>query len=155
MQQDAPAVAGSTVWSANRPLATRRAAVNREVSRLLDVLAPELPPPRHGNPVEEVRRHRAPDRCVLQGDARAVSVSWFPARPDESSFGEMQVIVWQGEVSIPGSARRADFAAKEVGTLLLHPVELELGGWEWRAEAGKEVFATEELAEYCRGLLQA
>jgi hypothetical protein len=131
----------------------QRAAVQREVSRLLDALAPERPPARRDEPSPSVRLHRSPGRCILQGAARAVSVSWFPGRPDGESLGEMVVTTWRGTVSLPGGAQRAAGRAEELETVLLVPVE-EAGAWHWRPQSGDKAFDTPALASYCQELLE-
>ncbi|HEX5832035.1 MAG TPA: hypothetical protein VFY16_13725 [Gemmatimonadaceae bacterium] len=132
----------------------QRTAVQREVTRLLDELAPERPPARRDAPAPEVKLHRAPGRCILQAAATAVSVSWFPARRDEDTLGEMLVISWRGVVSVPGAARSTQAEPVPLDTLLLHPVESDDGAWQWRPEDGRPVLETSALACYCRGLLQ-
>ena len=142
-------------WSATiQRTVKQRAAVQREVGRLLDALAPERPPARHDAPVPTVRLHRTPGRCILQGEERAVTVSWYPARADADSLGEVVVIAWRGVVSHPGSAARANGGAEPVDTINLQPVELEGGAWQWQSEGRRKGLATDELAEYCRSLLQ-
>ena len=131
----------------------QRSAVQREVQRLLDELAPERPPARHDAPTPTVRLHRFPGRCILQGAARAVSVSWFPEGYDATSLGEMMVIAWNGVVSLPGSAQRAPGAAEVVAEVLLRPSEGTAGEWQWHLGSDGEVLTTPGLATYCRELL--
>ncbi|HUF27431.1 MAG TPA: hypothetical protein VMM18_10680 [Gemmatimonadaceae bacterium] len=132
----------------------QRTAVQREVGRLLDELAPERPPARHDAPVLAIKRHRAPGRCILQGESRAVSVSWFPARPDADTLGEVVVTEWRGEVSLPGHTRRSNAGAVAVETTLFRPMETSGGTWEWRSEGGAPAYGTDALAMYCRGLVE-
>ena len=149
-QPSAPPAPG-TDWSATRQHATKqRAAVQREVLRLLDDLAPERPPPRHEAPTAAVRAYRWPGRCILQGDGHAISVSWFPGGADDGTLGEVMVIAWDGVVSLPGSGRRAVEQAQAVRSLLLHPEETPAGGWEWRSEQEATAFGTAALASFCR-----
>jgi len=143
-------------WSATiQRTVKQRAAVQREVGRLLDALAPERPPARHDVPTPAVRQHRAPGRCILQADARAVTVSWFPARADADSLGEVVVIAWRGTVSHPGGATRANGGAEPLDTISLQPVELPDGCWEWRSDRHSPALGTEDLASYCRTLLDS
>ncbi|HEY0971890.1 MAG TPA: hypothetical protein VGE02_13050 [Gemmatimonadales bacterium] len=151
MQHDTPLATGTMEWGVNRQLAAKqRTAVHHEVVRLLDALAPELPPPRREVETVGVRAYRWPGRCILQGESRAVSVSWFPGGRDDESLGEMMIISWKGVVSLPGSARRAPDQAEALVSLLLHPAASETGIWEWCTEEGATTFETPELAEYCR-----
>ncbi len=150
----APAPTHAAEWSATiQRTVKQRAAVQREVGRLLDALAPERPPARHDVPTPAIRQHRAPGRCILQADARAVTVSWFPARADADSLGEVVVISWRGTVSHPGGASRATGHAEPLDTINLQPVEVESGTWEWHSDRGTPALATEALATYCRTLL--
>jgi hypothetical protein len=141
---------------ADRPTAKQRAAVQREIGRLLDQLAPERPPARGDAPAGAVLRHRSPGRCVLQGAEHAVSVSWFPASTADDALGEVQVIEWRGVVNLPGSTRRADGGgAVPVRRALLHPVEGSADvGWTWRPQSGGRPIGTAHLAEYCQRLLE-
>ena len=159
MQHDSPSLAPMSTgvdWSASRQQTTKqRAAVQREVLRLLDDLAPERPPPRHDAPASGVRAYRWPGRCILQGEGHAISVSWFPGGLDDGSLGEMLVIAWDGVVSLPGSGRRTAERAEAVQSLLLHPEETPAGAWSWRAEKNDTpAFGTSELASFCREQLR-
>lgn len=149
------ATTGTMEWGINRQHAAKqRTAVHHEVLRLLDALAPELPPPRREADNAGVRAYRWPGRCILQGESHAVSVSWFPGGRDDDSLGEMMVIAWRGVVSLPGSARRAPDQAEALTSLLLHPEEVEGGTWEWKADEGAAAFGTPALAQYCREQLK-
>jgi hypothetical protein len=148
-----PERASAAFDALDRPSAKQRLAVQREVSRLLDDLAPTRPAPRVPVPHAAVAAHRAPGRCVLQAAQGAVSVSWFPAHVTDDALGEMQVVEWRGVVSIPGSAQRAVGVAVAVDTFVLLPVEVAASQWEWRTADGGRAYATAALAAYCRGLL--
>lgn len=150
MQESTNVVEGTV----ERSTLKQRAAVQREVSRLLNDLAPERPPPAREVPLPAVKQHRSPGRCILQSASAAVSVSWFPARPDEDTLGEILVIAWSGTVSLPGSAQRTANQAVPLGQFLLHPVDLGEGEWEWQEAKSDRVFATPALASYCRDLLE-
>lgn len=141
------------LWAA-RPTAKQRTAVQREVVRLLEGLAPERAPARAGAPTPAVRRHRSPRGCVLQADTGAVSVSWFAAAPNDDALGELQLIAWRGTVSLPGSASRSASGAVAVRELQLVPFADEVGGWAWRAADGT-VYETDRLTTYCLELLEA
>jgi hypothetical protein len=140
--------AGADEW----PTAKQRTAVEREVTQLLDALAPHRPVPRAGPPPADVRLHRAPGRCVMQAATGAVSVSWFPGHGMDETLGEMQVIEWRGVVSLPGATRRA-VGAVAVGQCVFHPVEVGVGAWEWHAADGSLALPTSGLVAHCRRLL--
>lgn len=155
MHEGQATTSNATEWGSIAQRAMKqRAAVQREVGRLLDALAPERPPARRDVPSPAVKQHRSPGRCILQGTAKAVSVSWFPGRADGDSLGEMVVITWLGEVALPGGTARTQARPEEIGQMSFHPVEAATGGWEWRADGVKRAYPTEALAEYCQELLE-
>src|SRR3989304_2840621 len=84
-------------WSAARS-AKDRHAVGRSVTALLDVLAPEQTLTRAEREREHIERHRTPSGCVLQGPNAALSVSWFADGANETGFGEMHILLWNGVV---------------------------------------------------------
>jgi hypothetical protein len=128
----------STAWGRadGWPTAKQRTGVEHAVRRLLDTLAPERTPPRHGEPRDGLQRHRTPRGCILQNDAGAVSVSWFPAATTDDLYGELQVIAWAGVVSRPGATRRAAGGARPLAEALFRPVETPADQWSWRAADG-------------------
>jgi hypothetical protein len=134
------------------PTLKARNAVQQEVSRLLDLLAPERAAHRMGAKTNEVERHRAPRGCVLQAAAGAVTVSWFPDSAQGAELGELQVVAWRGTVSRPGSAQRAS-GAQVVEEMVLRPGESRTGGIVWRAADGT-TFTTDALAAHCATLLE-
>jgi hypothetical protein len=136
------------------PSVKQRTGVQQAVRRVLDALAPERPPARGAEPpVGAVQRYRSPRGCILQGDAWAVTVSWFPASDTEHAFGELQVISWLGVVSRPGATRRAAGGARPVSEELLSPVESSGDEWSWRATDGT-VLASGAVVERCLHLLE-
>lgn len=130
----------------------QRAAVQREVVRLLDNLAPERSPQRREPVDAAVSAHRWPARCILQGAHTAVSVSWFPARPAEDALGEILVIAWNGTVSVPGITH-SNRAPEATRTVTLLPVEQDGGDFKWREAVGDDLIPTADVALYCRSLL--
>jgi hypothetical protein len=144
----------SALWSRadEWPTARQRTGVQHAVGRVLDALAPDRPPARAGDPRAAVQRYRSPRGCVLQGDAAAVSVSWYPASTADTALGELQVIVWDGVVSLPGAARRAPGGARLVAEELLRPVESGSDDWAWRAPDGA-VLDTAAVVARCLDLL--
>ncbi len=135
------------------PTAKQRHRVQQAVTRLLDALAPERAPARGApRPTESVERIRSPRGCILQGDACAVSVSWFPPAANEPAHGSLQVIAWSGIVSRPGATARAAGGARALSEDLLHPVETTPDAWVWRHADGSTLDGL-ALAERCLGLL--
>ena len=134
------------------PTVKERNAVQQEVSRLFDVLAPERAAHRMGAKTNEVDRHRTPRGCVLQAAAGAVTVSWFPDSAQGADLGELQVVAWRGTVSRPGSSRRASGAQLEE-EMVLRPIDSPTGGMVWRATDGT-TFSTDSLAAHCATLLE-
>ena len=134
------------------PTVKERNAVQQEVSRLFDVLAPERAAHRMGAKTNEIDRHRTPRGCVLQAAAGAVSVSWFPDSAQGADLGELQIVAWRGTVSRPGSSRRASGAEVEE-QMVLRPADSPRGGMVWRAMDGT-TFSTDSLAAHCETLLE-
>ena len=134
------------------PTVKERNAVQQEVSRLFDVLAPERAAHRMGAKTNEIDRHRTPRGCVLQAAVGAVSVSWFPDSAQGADLGELQVVAWRGTVSRPGSSQRAS-GAKVEEQMVLRPADSPMGGMVWRAADGT-TFSTDSLAAHCATLLE-
>lgn len=129
----------------------QRTAMQHEVVRLLDDLVPTKGPARRGAPGRAVQAYRWPNRCILQGRSRAVSLTWFPGGRGDTSLGELLVITWRGTVSLPGLGRGKGEEAVALAQLLLHLEATAPGTWEWRA--GRDAvagLATAALAGYCR-----
>ena len=133
------------------PTLKARNAVQQEVGRLLDVLAPERAAHRVGTTTNEVDRHRMPRGCVLQAAAGAVTVSWFPDSAQGAELGELQVVAWSGTVSRPGSSARAS-GAQVLEEMVLRPGGSSMAGMIWRATDGT-TFSTAALAAHCATLL--
>jgi hypothetical protein len=133
--------------------AKQRVATEREVVRLLDALAPSVAPARRRTGA--VQAYRWPNRCILQGASRAISISWFPDDQDDAAFGELLVISWQGTVSLPGSSGQRGDEAVAGAELVLHLEATALGGWTWHgATDDTDGVDTTTLAEYCRHELE-
>ena len=97
------------------PTAKARNAVEQEVGRLLDALAPERAAHRMGAKTNEVERYRMPRGCVLQAATGAVTVSWFPDSAQGPELGELQVVVWRATA---GTTFTTDALAAHCATLL-------------------------------------
>jgi hypothetical protein len=134
------------------PTVKQRNAVQQEVGRLLDALAPERAAHRTGLQAAEVERHRTPRGCILQARSGAVSVSWFADSAQGAELGELQVVAWRGVVSRPGSSQRAA-GATIVEELVLRPGERGMQGLNWRSTDGTN-YSTDSLVEHCLALLQ-
>jgi len=148
---DESADPSSTPW-ATPPTAKERNAVQHAVTALLDELAPEKAASRSEHGASTIERHRMPTGCILQGPTAAISVSWYPDGGDESSFGELDVVVWRGVVSRRGAPPRRE-GASIVGELALHPVEDSPGAFVWRSGDGQS-YDTDALAAKCLALLE-
>jgi len=134
------------------PTVKERNAVQQEVGRLLDILAPERAAHRVDAKTNELDRHRTPRGCVLQAAAGAVTVSWFPDSAQGADLGELQVVAWRGTVSRAGSSRRAS-GAKVEEEMVLRPADSPTGRMVWRAADGT-TFSTDSLAAHCTKLLE-
>jgi hypothetical protein len=134
------------------PTVKARNAAQQEVSRLLDTLAPERAAHRMGAKANEVERFRTPRGCVLQAKDGAVTVSWFPDSAQGAELGELQVVMWRGTVSHPGSSKRTAGAQAEE-EMVLRPVDRGAGDIQWRATDGSS-YSTEALAAHCTTALE-
>jgi hypothetical protein len=134
------------------PTMKARNAVQQEVGRLLDALAPERAAARLGSKVTDVERFRTPRGCVLQAKDGAVTVSWFPDSAQGAELGELQVVKWRGTVSHPGSSKRTG-GAKVEEELVLQPVDGGPGKMQWRAVDGT-AYSTDALGAHCAALLE-
>lgn len=134
------------------PTAKQKAAVQRAVKMLLDVLAPERTTTRSPREPVPIEPHRTPNGCVLQAPTAALSVSWFPEGSDIEATGELQVVLWHGVASRRGAAPRPEKAVV-VRELNIRPVEDSSGGFIWRTDGGA-TYDSEGLAAYCLALLK-
>ncbi len=134
------------------PTVKARNAVQQEVGRLLDALAPERAAHRMGAKANDVERFRTPRGCVLQAKAAAVTVSWFPDSAQGAELGELQVVRWRGTVSHPGSSKRTAGAVAQE-EMVLRPIDSRGGEMEWRATDGT-AYSTDALAGHCAALLE-
>lgn len=135
------------------PTTKERNAVQRAVTTLLDVLAPERATTRAPREPVPIEQHRTPNGCVLQAATAALSVSWFPDGANLAAIGELQVVLWRGVAFRRGSARRPD-GAVVVRELTVRPVEHPSDAFIWRTDDGA-THDTEGLAAYCLALLKA
>ena len=139
-----------------RPTNQQRTAVRHALQLLFDDLAPMAAPPRGApRPRSAVQRHRSPHGCILQGEANAVSVSWFPAAETTLEHGELLVIVWRGVVSHPGSARRERVGAVALQEITPRPIEIMTTSWAWRGADGATYDWARVLATRCRAAARA
>src|SRR5687768_4982442 len=106
-------------WTAGRS-AKQKNAVQRNVTALLDELAPERILRRTDPAKVLIEQHRTPSGCVLQAPAGALSVSWFA--DDSQALGELHIVVWSGVVSRRGAPARRD-GATVVKELVLTPID--------------------------------
>ena len=133
-------------WAGARS-AKHRSAVQRNVTALLDALAPDRirSKPEPGKIL--IDQYRTPTGCILQGQTAALSISWF--MDNSQSFGELQIVVWSGVVSRRGVPKPAEGAAM-TQQLMLKPVD----GPAWRTADGTE-YDTPSLVAHCSALLEA
>jgi hypothetical protein len=134
------------------PTPKERNAVQRAVTMLLDVLAPERATTRAPRAPVPVEQHRTPNGCILQAPTAALSVSWFPDGSSVSAIGELQVVVWHGIASRRGSTPRRE-GATVVRELTVRPLDHPTDAAIWRMDDGT-TYDTEGLAAYCLNLLK-
>jgi hypothetical protein len=154
-------------WSSS-PTAKTRNLVLRNVTAILDELAPERVVKRTDE-LQEVRQYRTPSGCVLQAPECAISVSWFDDASTEAPLGELHLVIWNGMVKRRGSINqgkggtivsdlifRPSVPARKYGEIDREappatPVP-EVVTWT-AAHDGKE-YATAEIAQKCMALLE-
>ncbi|HEY4216252.1 MAG TPA: hypothetical protein VGM67_03895 [Gemmatimonadaceae bacterium] len=136
------------------PSSKEKNAVHREVTRLLDELAPERAPMRIERAPASIQQHRMPDRCILQAPDAAVTVSWYADAADDTRLGELQIVQWRGVVARRGVAQRAA-PATILRQQVVHPIEQAMdGGRCWRADDGT-LYDTQALTAHCLELLHS
>ena len=126
-------------------------AVQREVTRLLDALAPERATARPSRLITSIQQHRTPNGCILQAPEAALSVTWYVEAADRGRVGELQVVLWRGIVSRRGSAPTLD-PAEVIQREVLNPVERPTDDCVWRSDEGT-LYDTSGLAAHCLALL--
>ena len=122
------------------------------MTRLLDDLAPERATPRATRPVAAIQQHRKPNGCILQADAAALSITWYPVADDQDRVGELQVILWKGVVSRRGAAK-GETPPEVIHQEVLNPIEQPADESVWSSRTGA-VYSTDGLAAHCRALLE-
>lgn len=136
------------------PTANEKNAVQREVTQLLDALAPERATARASQQAipTSVQQHRMPNGCILQGSVAAVSVTWYAEAADHGRVGELQVVLWRGVVSRRGAAATPE-AAQVIRQDVFNPIERSTGAAVWRSHDGT-TYDTPSLAAHCMALLE-
>jgi len=141
----------SAGWNAPRT-SKERNAVQRSVTKLLDVLAPERATSRAERAPVQVEPYRTPSGCVLQAPTAALSISWFPGAASDPDFGELHVVLWRGGVTRRGGGVPRE-SASVIREWTLRPVELSPDAPRWREDGDGTVFDIQGLADHCRALL--
>src|SRR4051812_29674007 len=80
------------------PTSKEKNAVQREVTLLLDELAPERAPAHVNRSTDEIERNRTPTGCILQAANTALSVTWYVDAAERGRVGELQIVQWRGIV---------------------------------------------------------
>jgi hypothetical protein len=138
----------------NLPTSKEKNAVQREVTRLLDELAPERATTRGDRVPAAIQQHRTPDGCILQATDAALSVSWYADAADDTRLGELQIVQWRGVVSRRGATPRPQ-AATIIRQQVVHPIEQSMdGGTCWRDDDGI-LYDTAALTAHCLELLNS
>jgi len=135
------------------PTVKERNAVQRAVTNLLDLLAPERATTRADRSPIPIEQYRTPSGCVLQAATAALSVSWFADAPTDAGLGELQVVLWRGVVT-----RRGAGPTREVATVVreytLQPVVDSVDGAAWRDAADDSLYDIRRLGDHCLALLK-
>jgi hypothetical protein len=126
--------------------------MQREATRLLDELAPESTNARSSKSDLPVQQHRSPNGCILQAEAAALSVTFYPQADDQDRVGELQIVLWRGVVSRRGAApsrKPAEVVRQEV----VNPIEAPTDESVWCSRDGTR-YTTAALAAHCLALLE-
>ena len=130
--------------------------MQREVSRLLDELAPERTRADSGRSVDalqRLQRHRTPTGCILQAANAALSVTWYADAAERGRVGELQIVLWRGIVSRRGSGKTPD-PAEVIRQEVLNPIERPTDDCVWDSGDGT-TYDTAGLIAHCLALLEA
>ena len=138
-------------WSSS-PTAKTRNLVLRNVTAILDELAPERVVKRTDE-LQEVRQYRTPSGCVLQAPECAISVSWFDDASTEAPLGELHLVIWNGMVKRRGSINQGK-GGTIVGELVFRPSHPAPDIVQWKAAHDGTDYATTEIAQKCMSLLE-
>ena len=138
-------------WNAPRT-SKERNAVQRSVTKLLDLLAPERATTRADRAPVQVEPYRTPSGCVLQAPTAALSVTWFPAGASDPDLGQLNVVLWRGGVTRRGGGIPRE-SASVIREWTLRPVELSPDAPRWRDEGDGVEYDIQGLADHCRALL--
>jgi hypothetical protein len=138
----------------NAPTTTKeRNAIQRSVTKLLDLLAPERATSRSERAPTRIEPYRTPSGCVLQAPTAALSVSWFPGAASSTDLGELHVVLWRGGVTRRGGGVPSE-SASVIREWTLRPVELSPDAPRWRDEGDGVVYDIQSLADRCLALLK-
>jgi hypothetical protein len=133
------------------PTSKEKNAMQREVTRLLDELAPERVNARSSQEGVPVQQHRSPNGCILQAENAALSVSWYAQADDQDRVGELQIVLWRGVVSRRGGAK-AKTPAEIIRQEVVNPIERPADESVWCSRDGT-LYSTAALAAHCLALL--
>jgi len=143
--------AGKAGWNVPTT-AKEKNAIQRSVTKLLDLLAPERATSRAERAPVQIEPYRTPSGCVLQAPTAALSVSWFPGAASGSDLGQLQVVLWKGSVTRRGGSVPPN-SASVLREWTLRPVELSPVAPRWRDDGDGVVYDIQGLADHCLALL--
>lgn len=133
------------------PTSKEKNAMQREVTRLLEELAPEPTSAKASQVVTPVQQYRSPNGCILQAEGAALTVTFYAQADDQDRVGELQIVVWRGVVSRRGAAPSRK-AAEVVHQEVVNPIESPTDESVWCSRDGTR-YTTAALAAHCMALL--
>ena len=98
-----------------------------------------------------IQQHRSPNGCILQADGAALTITWYSEATDQDRVGELQIVLWSGEVFRRG-APAPKTPAQTIRQEVLNPIEQPVGEAVWSSRDGA-TYSTADLAAHCRQLL--
>jgi hypothetical protein len=142
----------SSLFGNPLPTSKEKNAVQGEVMRLLDELAPERSLAA-GRSTDAIERHRTPTGCILQAPNAALSATWYVDAAELGRLGELQIVLWRGIVARRGSAKKPA-PAEVIRQEVLNPIERPTDDCVWRSGDGT-TYDTAGLIAHCLALLEA
>jgi hypothetical protein len=92
---------------------------------------------------------KVPDRLILQAGDVGVSISLFRSRVGMEAGAEVIVSLWEGKVTIPGSAPRGVRRARQVSVQQFRIAICQEALWYWSEDVTSATMTSQDLAAVC------
>lgn len=124
-------------------------SIDREVRTLVTSLDEHAERLKTAYPSSGMTVRKIPDRLVLQAGGIGVTVSLFRSRAGAEASAEVVIAVWEGEVTIPGSAPREGSGARQLSAQQFHITASSETEWLWSNERSAVMMTSRDLAAAC------